>query len=518
MTDNSQGLFNTYSSAGRVSKAVLFETFGNAGILRSDPRLGRLFKMLDGLPDQIDCQQFKLLSESSPALFEKVLNGQMAVPQFADFCNELDRIFAETSHNTDGKLADYIPQLARVNPEKFAMSVCTIDGQQYSQGDSSDFFCVQSCSKPITYLLALEENGETEVHDYVGTEPSGKTFNDLTLNSKGRPHNPMINAGAIMSGALIRRGQTSSDRFDYVMSKWRELAGQMKVGFDNAVYLSERQTGDRNFALAYFMREKKAFPPDVELLDVLDFYFQCCSIEVTSQAMSVLAATLANGGTCPITGVKVFRSDYVKNCLSLMSSCGMYDFSGEFAFKVGIPGKSGVSGAILLVVPNLMGMAIWSPRLDELGNSVRGVDFCKRLAGRYKLHAFDSMVGLRDDRLDPRRNLYESHYSGVIAFCAAAKDGDLIEMRGLIARGLPPNSKDYQDRTALHVAARYKRLAAVQYLLELGVDTSLLDSWGRTALDDAIEAGDATIISLLKEHGATQAKEGQLKSEDSKRT
>lgn len=505
MTDKSQGLFNTFAAGGTVAKEVLLETFGNAGMLRSDPRITRLFKALEGMPEQIDFDQFQILHNCSPALFEKVLNGQMAVPQFADFCRELERIFSETAENVDGKLADYIPQLARVNPEKFAMSVCTIDGQQFSIGDSSDFFCVQSCSKPITYLLALEENGEADVHNYVGTEPSGKTFNELTLNSKGRPHNPMINAGAIMSGSLIKRGQTSSDRFDYVMSKWRELAGQMKVGFDNAVYLSERQTGDRNFALAYFMREKKAFPADVELLDVLDFYFQCCSIEVTSQAMSVMTATLANGGTCPLTGVKVFRSDYVKNCLSLMSSCGLYDFSGEFAFRVGIPGKSGVSGAIFLVVPNLMGIAIWSPRLDDLGNSVRGVDFCKRLAARYKLHAFDSMVGLRDDRLDPRRNLYQSRYGGVVAFCAAAKEGDLVEMRGLIARGLDPNSRDYQERTALHVASRYKRLAVVQYLVEMGVDVNAVDSWGHTPLDDAIAAGDSAIVSLLREHGASNS-------------
>lgn len=513
MTDKSQALFDTYAADARVPKQVLLETLSKSGILRSDPRLGRMFKSLDNLPEQLDCNQFRLLYDYSPALFEKVLSGQMALPQFDGFCRELERIFAETAANTDGTLANYIPQLARVNPEKFAMSVCTIDGQQFSLGDSEDFYCIQSCSKPITYLLALEENGESEVHNYVGTEPSGKTFNELTLNAKGRPHNPMINAGAIMSGSLVKRGQTSSDRFDYVMSKWRELAGQMKVGFDNAVYLSERQTGDRNFALAYFMREKKAFPPDAELLDVLDFYFQCCSIEVTSQAMSVVAATLANGGTCPITGVKVFRSDFVKSCLSLMASCGMYDFSGEFAFRVGIPGKSGVSGAIFLVVPNLLGMAIWSPRLDELGNSVRGIDFCKRLAARYKLHAFDSMVGLRDDRLDPRRNLYESKYGGVVAFCAAAKEGDLVEMRGLIARGLDPNSKDYQDRTALHVAARYKRLAVVQYLLEMGVDTNAIDSWGHTPLDDALEAADSAIVSLLKEHGADSSKPDRVKTE-----
>lgn len=316
-----------------------------------------------------------------------------------------------------------------------------------------------------------------------------------------------------MCGSLIKRGASASDRFDYVMSKWRDLSANMKVGFDNAVYLSERQTGDRNFALAYFMREKGAFPENIELLDILDFYFQCCSIEVTSKAMAVIAATLANGGTCPLSGAKVFRSDYVKNCLSLMSSCGMYDFSGEFAFRVGIPAKSGVSGAIILVVPNLLGLVLWSPRLDELGNSVRGIEFCKRLSARYKLHSFDSMVGLKDDRIDLRRNIYESKFGGIIAFCSAALEGDLIEMRRLTARGLNPNSQDYHGRTALHLAASHGRLAVVQYLLELKVDVNPIDSWGNTPLDDAQREKQASIVSLLAEHGAKSGTQLNAKAE-----
>lgn len=485
---------------GLVAKQVLIDAFVQSGFLEDDPRAKSLFNSLRQAPELIDETTFQSLVELSPALVEQVLTGQLAIPQFQDFTATLSAIFETVSTNCSGKLADYIPQLERVDPEKFAMSLCTVDGQRFAIGDSDDYFCVQSCSKPITYCLALEEHGD-RVHKYVGAEPSGKTFNELTLNAKGQPHNPMINAGAIMCGSLIKQGKPPSDRFDYVMKQWKDLAGGMKVGFDNAVYLSERQTADRNFALGYFMREKRAFPEGVDLHDALEFYFQCCSIEVTTKAMSVIAATLANGGICPITGLRVFRPDNVKNCLSLMSSCGMYDFSGEFAFRVGIPAKSGVSGAILLVIPNVLGMAVWSPRLDELGNSVRGVDFCRSLVEKFKFHTFDSMLGLTDDRIDPRRNIYESRLSGVVAFCWAASEDDVAEMRRLTARGLSPAVSDYDGRTALHLAASEGKVAALRYLLSLGVPVDPVDRWGNTPLDDAIRQGHDNIVSILSEYG-----------------
>jgi glutaminase len=501
MTEGRSGLFAAFSKEKLVSRDSLLQAFSESGILEDDVRYRQLLKRLKAGPEELNEADFQSLQECSPALFEQVLSGQLAIPHFSDFCVDVENIFDKVSSIKDGKLADYIPQLQRVDPEKFAVSICSIDGQRMSLGDSDDSFCVQSCSKPITYCLALEEHGEEEVHRYVGAEPSGRTFNELALNAKGLPHNPMINAGAIMCGALIKAGSESADRFDYVISRWRDFAGGAKIGFDNAVYLSERQTADRNFALGYFMREKKAFPPDADLLDVLDFYFQCCSIEASTKSLAIIAATLANGGNCPLTGVQVMRPDHVKNCLSLMSSCGMYDFSGEFAFKVGIPAKSGVSGAILLVVPNVAGFAVWSPRLDELGNSVRGVEFSRRLVSRFKFHTFDSMVGLTDDRVDPRRNLYASRFGGITALCWAAYGDDVAEMRRLVALGIDPASHDYDHRTALHIAASEGKLNSLRYLLALGVNINPLDRWGKTPLDDADMQGHQGASSLLAEHG-----------------
>lgn len=323
------------------------------------------------------------------------------IPRFDAFTEHLTRLFARAGERRDGAVASYIPQLARVDPERFGVAVCTVDGRRWTIGDAQTEFSVQSCHKPMTYGLALEEHGEAHVHRFVGREPSGHGFNELKLNPDGRPHNPMINAGAIMTAALIHRDQTLADRFAFLTERWRAACGGQRVGFDNAVYLSERQTADRNYALAYFMNEHKAFPPGTNLLETLELYFQCCSIEVTAEALSVFAATLANGGVCPLTGEVIFAPDTVRDVLSLMLSCGMYDFSGEFMFTVGLPAKSGISGAIFAVIPGLLGVCTYAPRVDRHGNSVRGLAFYQGLVETFNVHTFDVVVG-RTGRIDPR--------------------------------------------------------------------------------------------------------------------
>jgi glutaminase len=330
------------------------------------------------------------------------MTSDLIIPDFEDFCRDIEAIYSMTLPNKSGEVATYIPQLAHVNPEQYGVSICTIDGQRFSLGDAQTYFCIQSNCKPINYCLVQQEHGEEKVHQHIGKEPSGHGFNMLTLNAQNLPHNPLINAGAIMACALLKAHLPNSDRFDYVMEVWKALCGGVITPrFNNAVYLSEKNTADRNFALGYFMREKKAFPPGVHLHEVLEFYFQCCSIEMTTEAMAVVASTLANAGICPLTNEHIFDPNAVKNCLSLMSSCGMYDFSGEFAFTVGLPAKSGISGVIIVVVPNVMGISIWSPRLDPLGNSVRGLEFCKELIKRFNFHKYDSLIR-ETNKKDPR--------------------------------------------------------------------------------------------------------------------
>jgi glutaminase len=220
------------------------------------------------------------------------------------------------------------------------------------------------------------------------------------------PHNPMINAGAIMTCSLVRNDWNFAARFEFAEEQWNRLCGKGVVGnisFSNATYLSESATADRNHCLGYFMQEAGAFPEGVSLKETLEFYFMMCSLEATAEMMSVVASTLANGGINPITGDRVYNERTVANCLSLMFSCGMYDNSGDFAFKMGFPAKSGVGGAIMTVIPGLCGFCTFSPRLNEIGNSVRGCEFFERLAQEYAFHNYsiraDRELSLHDDSM-----------------------------------------------------------------------------------------------------------------------
>jgi glutaminase len=308
----------------------------------------------------------------------------------------------------------------------------------------------------------------------------------------------MINAGAIMSGALIKPDLTMADRFDHVVNLWTDLAGGRRPGFSNATYLSERGTADRNFALGYFLREKKAFPPGTDLVAALEFYFQCCSMEMTAESMSMVAATLANGGVCPTTGKRVLQPGTVQKCLSLMYSCGMYDYSGAWAFHVGLPAKSGVSGAIMVVVPNVLGLCVWSPRLDPQGNSVRGIEFCKELVATFAFHNYDSLSASQD-KVDPRRRAGEEQRDLVGDLCWAASEGDLGALRRIAARGASLCVADYDGRTPAHLAASEGHLHVLEFLADQGVELDPRDRWGNSPLDDARRERHADVERFLSE-------------------
>ena len=498
-------LFRSLDSSG--GGILPFSAFGDAllhaGLRLDDPRLRECMAALMATgTTSLTPQRLREIITPCVTLVERALTGSFIVPEWQVFTDEITSLFEEVKANEEGQLATYIPQLARVDPDQFGLSICSIDGQRFSLGEATTDFCVQSCMKPINYCLALEEHGQAHVHRYVGREPSGRGFNELSLNNDFKPHNPMINAGAIVTASLLRPGVSLADRFDYVMDGWTRLAGGTKPGFSNSTYLSERQTADRNFALGYFMREKRCFPPNTELVEALEFYFQCCSIEATAESLATVAGTLANGGICPITGQRVLEPSTVRDCLSLMYSCGMYDFSGEFAFTIGLPAKSGVAGALLIVIPNVMGICTWSPRLDTLGNSVRGIDFCKRLVSRFNFHNYDNMVGSRATKLDPRRRRDDVTADAVASLCWAASQGDVRGIQNLVARGLDPNSADYDGRTPLHLAASEGHENVVRGFITRGVNVSPVDRWGGTPLDDARRGGHARVSKILEDAGA----------------
>ncbi len=509
----SRALFDALRIGGEdtIAHDALPSVLREAGIRMDDPRLAEVARLLAELDpgERISFDQFERIANGHPLLIERVLTGQTVLPEFASFSTELDRIHAGTMENRSGSLANYIPQLERVDPDRYGVSVCTVDGQRHSIGDANVDFCIQSICKTINYVAALEEHGEEEVHRHMGCEPSGRAFNELWLGKDGRPHNPLINAGGIMSTSLVQRKKPMADRFEHIMDVWRRLAGGTKPGFSTSTYLSERETADRNFALAYSMRENRAFPEGTNLVETLELYFQSCSIEMTADSLAIVAGTLAGGGVCPVTGERVLRPDTVQKVLSLMYSCGMYDFSGQWAFSVGLPAKSGVSGGILLVVPNVMGLCVWSPRLDENGNSVRGIAFCRELTRTFNFHNYDNLLGGRHDKIDPRQRRDERRVGAVVDLCWAASRGDLRGVQQLAARGVSLGEGDYDGRTALHLAASEGHVHVVEYLLAAGVDPGARDRWGGTPLDDARRESHREVARVLEERGPVDAKRGR---------
>ncbi len=486
---------------GTINKLDILNALQDEGILQDDQRISHTIQKLSLLSnsDAIDLKAFHDIISKNLTLIERSLKGDLVIPDFMTFSEIITDIYEKVRPNKSGAVADYIPQLARVNPEYYSIAICTVDGQRFKLGNHDIPYCVQSTCKPINYCMALEENGESSVHNHIGREPSGRGFNELTLNNEGLPHNPMINSGAIMSCSLIQRKLDVSERFDHVMGFWQAMSGGNNPGFNNAVYLSERQTADRNYALGYFMREKGAFPEKTNLHEILEFYFQCCSIELTAADHANVAATLANGGICPITGDRVMSSETAKCCLSLMYSCGMYDFSGEFAFSVGLPAKSGVSGSLILVIPGVCGMTIWSPRLDQYGNSVRAVDISQQLVSRFNFHNYDCLI-TDSNKHDPLLQKNEEKLNGVMVANHAASLGDLNEIKNLDAKGIDLDMADYDGRTPLHVAAAEGHINIIDYFIKTNRNLSPRDRWGGTPLRDAKQNKYKNVVELLQKH------------------
>ncbi len=305
-------------------------------------------------------------------------------------------VHARLAANHEGRVADYIPELALANPDHFGITICTVDGQIVEVGDCQQSFTIQSVSKPFIFGLALEDHGVDAVLGKVGVEPTGEAFNAIVLDeASNRPFNPMVNAGAIATADLIA-GKDHPERVKRMIEMFSRYCGR-DVFVDNAVFMSERMTGHRNRAMAHLMRNFGMMSERFE--EALELYFQQCSILVTGHDLAVMGATLANGGVNPLTQQRAISAGNVKYLLSIMLTCGMYDYAGEWAFRVGLPAKSGVGGGIVAVLPGIGGIGLYSPRLDAKGNSVRGVLACRELSTRFGLHTFETQFsgpGLMD--------------------------------------------------------------------------------------------------------------------------
>ncbi|MDJ0615428.1 MAG: glutaminase A [Calothrix sp. MO_192.B10] len=302
---------------------------------------------------------------------------------FRTYLNELHEKYQSLN---EGAAADYIPELALANPEHFGICVVTVDGQVFEVGECDKLFTVQSISKAFMFGLALEIHGREYVNHKVSVEPTGEAFNSIVLDEKtNRPYNPMVNAGAIATTDLIE-GKNGTERLKRVLDMFKRYTGR-DHDINVPVFLSEKATGNRNRAMAYLMLNFGMVSEKIE--ETLDLYFQQCSIMVNTRDLAMLSATLANGGVNPVTKERALDEQYVQDVITVMLTCGMYDASGTWIYRVGMPAKSGVGGGITAVAPGKLGIGVFSPLLDGKGNSVRGIKVCEDLSRDFGLHLFN---------------------------------------------------------------------------------------------------------------------------------
>ena len=332
---------------------------------------------------------------------------------------------------TSGAVADYIPELGKADPAHFGISLATLDGHVYEVGDTQIPFTIQSMSKPFVFALALDTLGAARVESVIGVEPSGDPFNSIRLNAENHPFNPMVNAGAIACSGLIHEAKGDA-AFDYIRQALGRFAGR-DLDVDDAVYASESTTGDRNRAIGYLLRTNAVIRDNVAA--VLEVYFRQCAILVTARDIAVMAATLANRGINPVTGEQVLSAYAISRTLSVMTSSGMYDYAGEWIYRIGIPAKSGVGGGILAALPARLGLGSYSPKLDKHGNSVRGIKVCEALSSHYDLHmlnrsddARNSIIADYDIGNSPSRRVRRAQEQNILA--AHHQDVRVIELVG----------------------------------------------------------------------------------------
>ncbi|MCD2146605.1 glutaminase A [Gordonia paraffinivorans] len=410
----------------------------------------------------------------------------------------LRHIMDNVRPDRSGHVADYIPELARVDPEGYALSLCVHDGHTYSLGDSATSFTIQSVSKPLTYAMALHRHGPEAVDAKIGVEPSGEAFNEISVDDRRRPKNPMINAGAIFAASMLlpsRRDVDEADidaAFTQILEFYSGCAGR-RLEMDADVYASEKATGSRNRAIAYMLDSFGALETSPDA--ALDLYFRQCSIRVTTEDLAGIGATIANGGENPRTGRVMFSHEIAQRVLSVMTTCGMYDGAGDWVTSVGLPAKSGVGGGILAVLPGQLGIGVYSPRLDEHGNSVRGVETCEHLSRDLGLHMFNvtresrvtirsvydlTDIPVRDDWTDRERSYLRTCRDKVRVY---ELQGDLTFAGAeSVHRRLLSDMDDYA--AVIVEISRLGVVDAVARTMVLSIKRALSDTGRRAALVD----------------------------------
>ncbi len=315
----------------------------------------------------------------------------MLTPDIREQVGErLEELYLRHLSDHRGEVVSYYDtDLSARDRERFGICLVPTDGAVFVAGDHDFLFPMQSLSKVFVYGMALEDRGRRAVLEKVGVEPSGEAFNSIEFHEKRkRPHNPMVNAGALATTNLVLGGGDPMACMERILSVLRKFAGNETLEVNEEVFAAQMEDTDRNRAIAYLMRSYGMISGDVEA--TLELYLKQCSVCLTTRDLGMMAATLANGCKNPKTGEQALDAHYTRDLLSVMHTCGMYDAAGQWAYEVGIPAKSGVSGGILAVVPGKLGISVFSPGLDDHGNSLRGVRVCEEISARLGLHVFAS--------------------------------------------------------------------------------------------------------------------------------
>lgn len=301
----------------------------------------------------------------------------------------LEAIVEKNRHWTKyGNVAMYIPELSKGDPDVLGVYVYDMNGNEYFAGDYDVKFTMQSISKIVSFMCALMDNNLEKLFRKISVSPTAEGFNSIVnLETKNahKPLNPMINCGAIATISMVK-GTTPEDKFNRIYNFIKKITNNSDIKVNYNVYDSEKSTGDRNRALAYYMKSTRIIEDNVE--EILDVYFKLCSIEVTCKDIACIGTMLANDGVMPYSGEKVITKEIAKIVKAVMSTCGMYDASGEFAISVGLPAKSGVSGGIVAVAPKKMGIGVIGPSLDKQGNSIAGIRLLEELSSSMELSIF----------------------------------------------------------------------------------------------------------------------------------
>ncbi|XP_076027329.1 glutaminase liver isoform, mitochondrial [Genypterus blacodes] len=494
-------LFDSFASDGRINISQFFEAIWSSGLHRSDPRLRECFFHLRKLQDAegtVDRNTFHRCVTGSVSLILKALQGRFVIPDFSTFTEETQKLFCRCR------------QLSSVQAKekeggdntKWGVSICTVDGQRLSLGDWAGPLVLGEASWPLVYGVAVDLLGSDLVHRYVGLEEYSRYDSAFTLTKTGIPHSPLTETGAIVTTSLLqlagRLCAEEEEKYDSVLNVIRRLCNKEHANLNCTSYHSGSQSSVRLHALSFYLQEKKCFPEKVDISAALDLMLQCSCTEVTCESGAAMAASLANGGLCPLSGDQVLSPGATRSMLSMMQVAGMKDYSTTFHYKTSVPAVSSSHGSLLAVVPGVLGLMAFSPEPDASGNPWRGVHFCQELISTFQLHSFDIRTPFRQV-LAYRQWKTESEGYQIMNVLLAALKGDVGSLRRYFLSGVDVNAVDYDGRSALHVAAAEGQTEVIRFLLEnSGANPALKDRWGSSPLQEARRHNKEAAVQLLQ--------------------